>query len=125
MENIPLSYFPIFILILAFFMKISIGRGFAISHYGFGLLELPVDIFFVSISICATTTLTHSEDILQKIQSLIIYILFAVISAIVWRLNENLLLSQKKRRWFCIVLMPFNIILAAYFFMHTIKLVTP
>ncbi|MDY4324919.1 hypothetical protein SOV88_11620 [Pectobacterium brasiliense] len=123
MDNISLDYFPIIILVLAFFMKISIGRGFALGNYGVGLLELPVDLFFVSISIFATTILTHSNDIQQKIQTLIIYLIFAVVSAILWRFNETLFLSQTKKRWWCALLIPANIIIAFYFFMKTIDLV--
>lgn len=123
MDNISLDYFPIIILVLAFFMKISIGRGFALGNYGVGLLELPVDLFFVSISIFATTILTHSDNIQQKIQTLIIYLIFAVVSAIIWRFNETLFLSKTKKRWWCAILIPLNIIIAFYFFMITIDLV--
>ncbi len=123
MNNISLDYFPIIILVLAFFMKISIGRGFTLSNYGVGLLELPVDLFFVSISIFATTILTHSDNIQQKIQTLIIYLIFAVVSAIIWRFNETLFLSQTNKRWWCAILIPVNIIIALYFFMITIDLV--
>lgn len=125
MDNISLDYFPIIILVLAFFMKISIGRGFALGNYGVGLLELPVDLFFVSISIFSTTILTHSDHIQQKFLTLFIYLIFAVVSAIFWRFNETLFLSQTRKRWWCALLIPANIMVAFYFFMITIDLVKP
>jgi hypothetical protein len=96
--------------VLTFVAKLSIGRKVGKTEMLISLIESPVSIFFLSLSLFVTYMIKITGNISSSTLAVICLIAVGVVIIVVWRnCHEHFL--AKKKRWFWIF--PINLLLAA------------
>lgn len=70
---------PIFLMILAFTLKLFVGKNTSVADFAQAIIELPKDVMFLALSFLAAFIMTHSG---QTQREMLVFLAF-IVSAIV------------------------------------------
>jgi hypothetical protein len=111
------------ILIISFVSKLVIGRSFTEIDWVKACIELPVNVFFLSLSLLCAYTLTSEGELKNTgFVSVILYILIAIFVILIWRYVEKLSEAEiggdgkkgkRKWHWLWILLWVINFFISA------------
>ena len=76
---------PLALLFLAFLLKLLIDRSADRPMLGAAILELPVDIIFLSISLIVAFTISNPSNIKEGLFSFVVYIIISIFVVFLWR----------------------------------------
>jgi hypothetical protein len=102
---------PIVLLVLAFFLKLSIDRTIKAPNVIQAICELPVDIVFLSLSFLIAFTISNKTETSKGLFFTLGFIVVSVIIVIIWR--KSLKLYDLKNK-FWILLLCVNLIISIF-----------
>ena len=91
------------LLVLAFILKLSIGRSVDIPNFIEAIFELPVDTEFLAISFLVAFTIIKDADTGKGLVFCIVLLVIAAIIIIFWRLCSQLF--EKGNKWWIFLLL--------------------
>ncbi len=92
---------PSAILLLAFLLKLFINRSVKAPDVIKSILELPVDIVFLALSLIAATIISGQLEVEVGLVLFICYIVGAVFVVIMWRNSEKLFEADRHMTMIC------------------------
>jgi hypothetical protein len=88
-------WLPGCILVLAFVLKLFVDRVAGVPDFIAALIELPVDIAFLAISLVAAFTISDQSHTSKGLIAFVIYVVGAVIVVFLWRRSQSLFVADQ------------------------------
>lgn len=86
---------PAIILLMAFLLKLFIDRTASVADVCLSLLELPVDIAFLAMSLIAGFTIANPDQASKGLITFAAYVVVAVLVVVFWRRSRRYFTTDK------------------------------
>ncbi len=110
------------ILVLAFVFKLFVDRIATAPDFIKALLELPVDIAFLAISLVAAFTISNRSRAAEGLFAFVIYVVVAVLAVVLWR--RSLSLFDADNHWSLAGVAILGYCICVFGLIYAVKLVT-
>ncbi|EJG0664861.1 hypothetical protein C4G29_RS22635 [Vibrio parahaemolyticus] len=70
---------PIFLMILAFTLKLFVGKNTTAADFIQAIIELPIDVMFLALSFLAAFIMTHTGQIQREMLAFLAFIVSAIV----------------------------------------------
>lgn len=94
---IPQVLLPATLVALAFLLKLVVDRQFEAADFVMALLELPVDIAFLAMSLVVGFLIAGPADNADGLLAFIYYVIGAIVVVVLWRRSHNNFTRDKYR----------------------------
>lgn len=86
---------PVLIFLITMGMKVAIGKDLHEITFGFVILEIPVNILFISIALTITFISKNEDKASAGITLMMIQLFLAFISVVIWKFSAKYLSDEK------------------------------
>lgn len=122
LNEISIWALPLGIVVMSFFLKIFVNRETSAPNIVVGILEIPVDIAFVSMSLTVAYSISNRGNGISATSWLCACFLISILAVIVWRWCLNLFDNRSIFGWIFLAIL--NYVGTAFFGFATIKMIT-
>ncbi|WP_420553277.1 hypothetical protein [Tenacibaculum aiptasiae] len=110
---------PLVLLVLAFFLKLSIDRTIKAPNVIQAICELPVDMIFLSLSFLIAFTISNTSGTSKGLFFTLGFIVIAIIIVIIWRKSIKLY-DSKNKLW--VLLLCLNLLISTFSLLHSMDI---
>jgi len=100
---------PLIIFLITIGMKMSIGKALHEITWGHTILEIPIDLLFISLALTITYVSKNQSALIPGVVLMLGELFFSFVSVLLWRYSAKCLLNEKLIRCAIIGFINYNI----------------